>query len=79
MPSNWPCTATTARKSHAFALRAHSNFCCTHGMRERKIRGGVFGCCFGAASALLACCLGAAWVRLWRSLGAACVLLGSCF
>eukprot|EP00974_Lingulodinium_polyedra_P005863 555651-Lingulodinium_polyedra.AAC.1 len=64
MRSNRPRAVATARNTHAHALRAHSNVCCTHGMRERAMCGGVFGCCCGAASALLGCCLGAAWVRL---------------
>eukprot|EP00974_Lingulodinium_polyedra_P104706 10137633-Lingulodinium_polyedra.AAC.1 len=36
--SNRPSVAATARKSHARARHAHSNFCCTHGARERAIR-----------------------------------------
>eukprot|EP00974_Lingulodinium_polyedra_P019494 1882546-Lingulodinium_polyedra.AAC.1 len=68
MRSNRPRAAASARKSHAHALHAHSNFCCTHGMRQRAICGGAFGCCLRAASALawvlLGCCLGAASVRL---------------
>eukprot|EP00974_Lingulodinium_polyedra_P080264 7775228-Lingulodinium_polyedra.AAC.1 len=49
MRSNRPSAAAVARESHARALHARNNFCCTHGVRKRAIYGGAFGCCSGAA------------------------------
>eukprot|EP00974_Lingulodinium_polyedra_P045919 4402308-Lingulodinium_polyedra.AAC.1 len=40
MRSNRPPAAATDRKSHARALHAHNNSCCTRGTREHAICGG---------------------------------------
>eukprot|EP00974_Lingulodinium_polyedra_P101560 9836945-Lingulodinium_polyedra.AAC.1 len=70
MWSNRPRAAATARQTHARALHADNNCCCTHGVRKRAIGGGgrsvgaawmLLGCCFSAAWVLLGCCFGAAW------------------
>eukprot|EP00974_Lingulodinium_polyedra_P020229 1955456-Lingulodinium_polyedra.AAC.1 len=65
MRSHQPGAIVTARKPHARALRAHNNFCCTHGTRERAICGGRRS--VGAAG------LGALWMLLecYLSAGAA--------
>eukprot|EP00974_Lingulodinium_polyedra_P024553 2376913-Lingulodinium_polyedra.AAC.1 len=71
-----PRATVTARKSHAPAIHARNNFCCTHGVRERAICGG--GRSAGTAWDLIGRCLGAALVLIGYCLIAARVLLGRC-